>query len=130
MALRFKEGVRIDAHMEDGIAREAIQDETVAAILQVARIFDEILRRDCVVTSVNEGIHAGGNTHYAGLAADFRLNHLDKEDQSLKDFVELVVRKALNAATPPGAASLYDVVQEAQGTPANHLHVEFQPHAL
>lgn len=129
MALIFKKGVRIDAHVEDGIPREAITDEISGAILVVAKLFSDILRKDCVVTSVNEGIHGAGDTHYTGRAVDFRLHHLDPSP-ALRDFITLVVKKALNSDLPPGVASLYDVVQELQGTEANHIHVEWQPHAV
>lgn len=120
MGLMFKKGVRIDAHEDGGITRLAVQPPTIMAILQVAKIFSDVLRKDCVVTSCTEGQHGSNSLHYKGFAADFRTNHLDS--LTTKQFLVILINAALNAK-----GHFFDVLLESAGQPNEHLHLEWQP---
>lgn len=71
-----------------------------------------------VVTSLGEreSIHKEGSKHYTGAAVDLRLNHITEPGKRTWIAERLRLRLA-----PAG----YDVLHEYQGTPREHLHVEF-----
>lgn len=68
------------------------------------------------ITSVNDGVHKPGSLHYVGRAVDIRCRYYppEKVREVVADF------KAFYDAD-------YDLLWENQGTPNEHLHLEYDP---
>jgi hypothetical protein len=84
------------------------------AIFKAAQIWDRH-HGDLVLTSVRDGVHAGGarpSFHPRGLAFDARTHNLE---------APMIAIEELRAALGPD----YDVLFEYQGTPNEHCHVQY-----
>lgn len=66
---------------------------------------------DCIVTSINDGVHMASSKHYSGQAIDYRWWHVEPAHQ-----------KALYADLRDSLGSDFDVVLENEPV---HLHVEW-----
>lgn len=96
--------------LKDGVTVMGIRPELVLALFIADRIWAG-LGQELVVTSVTDGKHSRTSLHYAGQAADLRVNYFDaptrqKAADRLKDALGLD----------------YDVIIEP-----DHIHLEFQP---
>lgn len=91
----------------------------VAIIIAVVGSVYQKCGYDCVVTSVTDGAHRRDSKHYDGMAVDFRLNDLSGIPAASRRMVARLARAAL--------AEGFDVLHEFEGTPSEHLHVEYDP---
>lgn len=100
MALKFKKGVTL----------RGLKAETLLA-MQVATdvVKEQEEGKDCIITSITDGVHTQGSVHKDGEAFDMRSFHLSNPAK---------VAAALKARLP----GLYDVVLEA-----DHIHIEADP---
>ena len=71
---------------------------------------------ECIVTSANDSKHGPNSLHYKGKALDLRTKHVQVMDKGK-------IIKDLKEALGPQ----FDVVFEAEGTPNEHAHLEFDP---
>lgn len=99
MALKFKEGVEV----------RGLRAEALLAMAVAVDVVKEQEGKDCIVTSMRDGIHTRGSVHSEGLAFDMRSYHLSNPQK---------VASALKARLP----NAYDVVVER-----DHIHVELDP---
>jgi len=104
LSLHFTPNVRMMAPMAMSMAM-IIVDEVYAE-------FNE----DAWITSGNDGVHKLGSYHYLDAALDFRINTIPVEKKPL-----IVTR--LQARLAPQ----FRVLWEDQGTPNEHVHVEYVP---
>ena len=74
------------------------------------------LGHDAIVTAAADGAHKPDSFHYRGLALDFRTKH-----------VTIPSTKAEIVARVRDALPQCDVLFENEGTPNEHLHVEYDP---
>lgn len=102
--MRVKTGVRV----------HGLRPEMVIVLLVAFQLFELQRGVDTVITSGIDGVHSWGSLHYNGLALDFRTKHIADAKAVARDMGD-----ALGAD--------YDVVLEGEGTPNEHIHVEFQP---
>ena len=86
----------------------------LAALVNSA--LDLHLTADMLVTSGNDSTHAEGSRHYEDAALDFRTKHLSPKD-----------KYALIARLGERLGLDYDVLLEAEGTPNEHGHCEYDP---
>lgn len=105
--LILKQGVRLFGLCEQMVWAAMVVDAAYA---------QESLART-VVTAGSDSKHKVGSLHYAGRALDFRMN--DIQDSAKKARLIVSVTQALGAD--------FDVLRENEGTPAEHLHVEYDP---
>ncbi len=99
MSLRFKEGVML----------RGLKAETLLAMQVATDVVKEQEGKDCIITSITDGVHTQGSVHKDGEAFDMRSFHLSNPGK---------VAAALKARLP----SLYDVILEP-----DHIHVEMDP---
>lgn len=99
MALKFKEGVTL----------RGLKAETLLAMQVAVDVVKEQEGKDCIITSITDGVHTQGSVHKDGEAFDMRSFHLSNPGK---------VAAALKARLP----GLYDVVLET-----DHIHVEMDP---
>ena len=81
-------------------------------------VFKEITGQEAVLTSTFEGDHKPSSLHYANLAVDFRIRHVD---MATRDDLRLAVKKRLRDVF---GALKYDVLFSAGDT---CLHIEYDP---
>lgn len=74
------------------------------------------LGMELVVTSGNDSLHMRGSRHYVDEALDFRTKTFSKVDKA-----------AWIAAFKKRLGPAYQIILEGEGTPNEHLHVEFDP---
>ena len=72
---------------------------------------------EAVITSANDRTHKQGSLHYQDRALDLRVHSLSNDE---KDQVASELRSALGLD--------YDVLLEDQGTPTEHIHIDYDPH--
>lgn len=104
--LKLKAGVRLDG----------LCSQMVLATLGIIEPVYAKHGYDCVITSANDSNHRVGSLHYKGKALDFRLNSL-----AVGDRIAVVGEVAVLLGDD------FDVLHESEGTPNEHLHVEFDP---
>lgn len=112
VAIKFKPDVKL----------EGVQREIFVAIGYVFGLLT-VAGYDCVITSLNDGVHNNGSLHPKGLAVDIRSRHIPEGDRA-RLFNEM--RSTLK---PCG----YDVIEEGPrataATTGAHWHIEYQPHS-
>ncbi len=69
-----------------------------------------------IVTSLNDGEHRNGSLHYVGRAVDLRTHNVP---ETLRPVITAELRAVLGAG--------FDVVREKDGTPSEHIHIEWDP---
>jgi hypothetical protein len=92
-----------------------LRPEVILAVIAVEGAYREA-EADCVIRFGIDGVHSRGSEHYTGLAIDFRTHNVAADKRAG------LVQKVTEALGPD-----YDVIWEAQGTPNEHLHVEYDP---
>lgn len=97
--------------LKSGVDVSRIRPELVLVCSIISSIFIRA-GYDCVITSISDGVHGSGSRHYVGLAADFRIRHIDSKI-TIDTLVD-IIRRSLGVD--------YDVVLEA-----DHIHVEYDP---
>jgi len=97
--------------LKDGVVWDGVDPEFKETLLtDVITIFDD-LKKDMVITSLNDGKHMQGSYHYKGLAADFRIWNLSPyRPIDVRDMIQELLGKD------------YDVVLEK-----DHIHLEYDP---
>lgn len=106
MALRFKQGVRV----------RNLRVQILLALRVAENVYEE-RNFDCVVTSAADSKHSRASRHYDGAAVDLRTNNTGGAGKAIAD--EIRARLA--------PLEDYDVLFEGDGTPNEHIHVEWQP---
>ena len=106
MSLKFKEGVGVRCPNDN---LPILQACTVLGMLVAAEICKEQEGKDCIITSITDGVHTRRSVHKDGRAFDMRIFHLSNPKK---------VADALRARLPKD----YDVVLEK-----DHIHVELTP---
>lgn len=104
--MRFKHGVRLT----DLCPQMAL---AACVVREVYRALDP--ECSCTVTSANDSKHSEKSLHYGGLALDFRTHDFKADKQEL-------LRELRDALGPE-----FDVLLEAEGTPNEHVHLEYDP---
>ena len=104
--MKFKAGVKL----KDLTPQMAL---AACVVREVYRLLDP--EASCTVTSANDGKHSDNSLHYAGKALDFRTHDFIGDKQNLLG----VLRESLG--------SEFDVLLEAEGTPNEHVHLEWDP---
>lgn len=79
-------------------------------ILGAALVASNLMNRDIVVTSANDGKHGTNSFHYKNRALDFRTRDMSPED--VKKFVSYMENQL---------SSVYDIVVESD---PQHVHIE------
>ena len=72
---------------------------------------------DCTVTSCNDSKHSATSLHFSGCAVDLRTRHIPTTTD------KKLTRDRLNDALGDD----FDVLLEGEGTPNEHIHLEWQP---
>lgn len=103
MSLKFKEGVSVRYEVHGTIPLQAV---TVLGMMVASEICKEQEGKDCIITSITDGVHTRGSVHKDGRAFDMRIFHLSNPKK---------IADALRARLPKD----YDVVLEK-----DHIHVE------
>jgi len=99
MGLKVKEGVTFPEFNQYNLK-----------ILSAALMASNLMNRDIVVTSGNDGKHSTNSLHYKNRALDFRTRDMTPEDA--KKFVSYMENQL---------SSIYDIVVE---TDPQHVHIE------
>lgn len=102
--LRFKAGVRFHPLLAMSLALSVVRD-----------VFAEH-GLDAWITSANDSEHMPGSLHYLDRAVDLRLHHVPAHLRAA------VVQQLRDRLRPD-----FDVLWEGQGTPNEHVHVEYDP---
>lgn len=108
--IRLKAGVRIGG----------LLPQVLFAIHVAEHVWHKYGADELVITGGIEGKHSRGSEHYTMLAADLRTSNLGTSydrSQARKACEELAERLGPD----------YDVIFEAEGTPNEHCHCEFDP---
>src|SRR5687767_3987809 len=93
-----------------------LRPEVVLAAHIVDGAYREVAGVDCIIRFGIDGVHSRASEHYTGLALDFRTHNVPADKRAK------LVQTVTEALGPD-----YDVIWEAQGTPNEHLHVEYDP---
>ena len=104
--MKLKHGVRL-ADLTPQMALAAI------VVREVYRDLDPGC--SCTITPANDGKHSDASWHYKGRALDFRTHDFTGDKQQLL--------YSLKEALGPE----FDVLLEGDGTPNEHVHLEFDP---
>lgn len=86
-----------------------------SAILTAVDVFRVVASRETWVTSMGDSVHGQNSFHYWCMAVDLRTKHLEDGAEKRRVRDELALRLG------PG----WDVILEAENTPNEHLHVEW-----
>lgn len=100
-------------HWEDTVKFDKLHPAMVLAALRVDAIISP-LGVVCWITSANDRVHMTNSKHYEGKALDFRTHAIP---QDRKKELLPIVKSALGPQ--------FTVLFEDEGTPNEHLHVEF-----
>ena len=87
----------------------------LAAIIVRDVYFDLDKGASCTITSVNDSKHSEHSLHYKGRALDIRTHDFEGDKHQL-------LHELKEALGPE-----FDVVFEGEGTPNEHMHVEYDP---
>lgn len=74
----------------------------------------QIDSKELVVTSANDSKHGKASLHYQGCALDFRTNNIANPKEVTSE-----IKFRLGGD--------FDVIFEGEGTPNQHIHVEYDP---
>jgi hypothetical protein len=97
-----------------GVSLYSLKPQALLALQVVEQEFSALpADGEVVVTSANDRGHMLGSYHYEGLAFDIRTQGLATD------------KKALIARIAARLGPEYDVIFEDEGTPNEHLHVEW-----
>jgi hypothetical protein len=99
--------------LKDGVSVRGLQAEILLAIL----IVNEVCKSHGIeptITSITDGKHSDTSYHYQGDAVDFRTKDI------LPAIIPILIDQIRLRLTPE-----YDVLHESEGTPNQHLHIEF-----
>jgi len=102
--------------LKPGVKLAGIRPELVLAIYEARELWMLMTMSEFVITSVTDGTHSANSLHYSGRAFDMRTKPAPGD---------LVVRYRDRLRATLG--SEFDVVLEGQGTPNEHIHVEWDP---
>lgn len=100
----------MERRIKDGVRLQGINPVMVIADAVVASCFEHA-GAYCMITSCTDGPHSDQSLHYAGLALDYRTNHITP---ALAEGVAHLARERLGDG--------FDVVLEQ-----THIHVEYDP---
>lgn len=106
--------------LKPGVRILGIRPETVFSITVADGVWERY-GAELAVTSVMDSKHGRGSEHYKGLAWDGRTKDPVTQAPLLSDLHAAVdeLKKRLGAD--------YDVELELEGTPDEHVHVEYDP---
>lgn len=94
---------------------------TPRAVVILAAVANEAARlnkpAEVVITSVTDGKHKTGSLHYTGAAVDVRSKNFHSHDDKV-----LFLQRLLDRLGPE-----YEGFLEAENTPNEHFHVEYDP---
>ena len=104
---------------DDGVHLKEINEPTMK-VLQVIIEVGNLLDREMVITSANDGVHHGDGSnnslHFSNLAWDTRTHHLTGQEQLA---MEQFLRQQLG--------NDWDIILEDVGTDNVHEHIEYDP---
>jgi hypothetical protein len=106
--------------LKPGVRLLGIRPETIFSI-NVAEGVWERYGAELTVTSVMDSKHGRGSEHYTGLAWDGRTKDPVTQAPLLSDLHAAVEELRIRLRAD------YDVELEFEGTPDEHVHVEFDP---
>ena len=107
--------------LKPGVGLDDLCPQMVLAITIAEGVWALLGIGELVVTSVNDGVHAGGarpSLHPLGRAADLRTQTLAPGDRA---------KAAADLAHRLGPE--FDVLHEGIGTPNEHIHIQWDPPA-
>ncbi len=102
-------------HIKPGVRVHSLCPEMMIVLVNANELWRE-RGAELVITSVLDGRHRRGSKHFVGYAVDLRTKNLDRPSKI--DAINKL-KEALGTD--------YDVILEAEDTPNEHLHVEFDP---
>lgn len=94
-----------------GVKAFGIRTELLFALYIADGVYKDVTNKEVTITSLNDGRHSRTSLHYAGCAADLRINDVDS---NLWETLRKDIAKRLT--------NEYDVILES-----DHIHLEFQP---
>lgn len=105
--------------LKPGVRLTGVRPEIILAIAEAREVWRSHGETGAlfVITSVVDGRHARGSAHYTGCAFDLR----KCRDSVTTQQAVAELREALGHD--------YDVLHEGDGTPNEHVHVEWDPKA-
>jgi len=101
--------------MKKGVSNLGISGEIIMAHLVVIFVYMEE-GVDCIQTSGTDSQHGNSSEHYKGDAIDYRTHVL--QPGRLHPVADKIRARLSDE---------YDVVVEYEGTPQEHIHVEYDP---
>lgn len=98
--------------------KQTVQPRSLTIMAAVANVAKTLVRPDVVViTSANDSRHMVGSKHYRGEALDVRSKNFPNREAKLHFLADVLRRLG------PG----YEGLLEAEGTPNEHFHLEWDP---
>jgi len=104
----------VAASIKSGVSIWGISPEIAIAWPIIVATFDGA-GYDAEITSGTGGVHTHGSLHYHGYAIDIRTHHVSTKSEKIA--ILNVLKQRLG--------DQFDVVLEAEGTPNEHIHIEF-----
>jgi len=104
----------VQVAVKEGVIFKSLRPEIYLILPTLSAIFAHF-KRDCVITSANDGKHKDGSLHYKDLALDLRSKHL----------LDLDEKNALKNALSERLGIKYRVLFENIGTDNEHYHIQF-----
>lgn len=101
--------------LKSGARILGLRPEMLVALLVAEGAYRE-MGLDCRMAHGIDGAHMRASEHYTGLAVDLTIQT-----------VPLEKREGLRVRLVVALGGDFDVLWEAQGTPNEHLHVEYDP---
>lgn len=102
--------------IKHGVSLKDFTPQMALAACVVREVYRELDPScSCTITSANDSKHSATSWHYKGFALDFRTHDFKGDKQELLH--------ALREALGPE----FDVLLEGEGTPNEHIHVEYDP---
>jgi len=98
--------------LKDSVRILGAKPELVIALMICDAIYSDNDER-LTVTSIVDGHHSRTSRHYLGMAADLRTNNIDETTTAL---ISLEIKRQLPE---------FYVVLENEGTPNEHIHIQF-----
>ncbi len=101
--------------LKTGVGLGGLQPQVVLGLMLAEQAFATV-GAECIVTSINDGVHKDDSFHYAGQAADLRIKHVHPNQ-----------RDAVLARLGDLLGAQWDVLWEGKGTENEHFHIEWDP---
>lgn len=98
--------------LKKGVTISGISPELVLGLMVVDGIYRSN-GEDLTVTSITDGRHSRSSRHYIGMAADLRTNNISKLNT---DIILMQLREHLPE---------FYIILENEGTPNEHIHIQF-----